>query len=36
VALGDGFDFMFRVDTPVGQVPTILSQLDAIVTDLNK
>ena len=36
VALGDGFNFMFRVDTPVGQVPAILAQLDAIVTDLNK
>jgi multiple sugar transport system substrate-binding protein len=36
VALGDGFTFMFRVDTPVGQVPTMLAQLDAIVTDLNK
>ncbi len=36
VALGDGFNFMFRVDTPVGQVPTILAQLDAVVTDLNK
>ncbi len=35
VALGDGFNFMFRVDTPTGQVPTILAQLDAIVTDLN-
>jgi len=36
VALGDGFSFMFRVDTPVGQVPSILAQLDAIVTDLNQ
>jgi ABC-type glycerol-3-phosphate transport system substrate-binding protein len=36
VALGDGFNFMFRVDTPVGQVPSMLAQLDAIVTDLNK
>ena len=36
VALGDGFNFMFRVDTPVGQVPSILAQLDAVVTDLNK
>ena len=36
VALGDGFTFMFRVDTPVGQVPTVLSQLDAIVRDLNQ
>jgi multiple sugar transport system substrate-binding protein len=36
VALGEGFNFMFRVDTPVGQVPVILAQLDALVTDLNK
>jgi multiple sugar transport system substrate-binding protein len=36
VALGDGFNFMFRVDTPVGRVPAILSQLDAIVADLNE
>ncbi|MDK1028494.1 MAG: extracellular solute-binding protein [Anaerolineae bacterium] len=36
VALGDGFNFMFRVDTPVGQVPAILAQLDAIVRDLNE
>jgi multiple sugar transport system substrate-binding protein len=36
VALGDGFTFMFRVDTPVGQVPVILAQLDAVVADLNK
>lgn len=36
VALGDGFNFMFRVDTPVGQVPSILAQLDAIVRDLDK
>lgn len=34
VALGDGFTFMFRVDTPVGRVPEILAQLDAVVTDL--
>jgi multiple sugar transport system substrate-binding protein len=36
VALGDGFNFMFRVDTPVGRVPSILAQLDAVVRDLNK
>lgn len=35
VALGDGFNFMFRVDTPEGQVATILAQLDAVVRDLN-
>lgn len=36
VALGDGFSFMFRVDTPVGQVPSILAQLDSVVRDLNQ
>ena len=36
VALGDAFKFMFRVDTPVGQVPTILAQLDTLVRDLNQ
>jgi len=36
VALGDGFNFMFRVDTPEGRVPSILAQLDAIVRDLDK
>ncbi|MFZ5910931.1 MAG: extracellular solute-binding protein [Chloroflexota bacterium] len=36
VALGDGFAFMFRVDTPVGRVPEILAQLDAVATDLNE
>jgi ABC-type glycerol-3-phosphate transport system substrate-binding protein len=36
VALGDGFTFMFRVDTPVGQVPAILAQLDTLVTELNQ
>ncbi len=36
VALGDGINFMFRVDTPVGQVPSILAQMDAVVRDLNQ
>lgn len=36
VALGDAFRFMFRVDTPVGQVPVILAQLDSVVADLKK
>lgn len=36
VALGDGFSYMFRVDTPIGQVPSILAQLDSVVRDLNK
>ncbi|GAB4505467.1 MAG: hypothetical protein Fur0043_24630 [Anaerolineales bacterium] len=36
VALEDGFTFMFRVDTPVGRVPEILAQLDAVAADLNK
>ena len=36
VMLGDGFNHMFRVDVPTGQVPAILAQMDAIVSDLNK
>ena len=36
VALGDGFDFMFRINLPVGQVATILAQLDTAVKDLTK
>ncbi len=36
VMLGDGFNQMFRVDVPTGQVPAILAQMDAIVTDLKK
>ncbi len=35
-ALGDGFTFMFRVDTPAGRVPEILAQLDDVATDLSK
>jgi multiple sugar transport system substrate-binding protein len=34
LVLGDGFDFMFRVDTPVGQVATILADMDKAVRDL--
>ena len=36
VMLGDGFNHMFRVEVPTGQVPAILAQMDAIVSDLNK
>jgi len=36
VMLGDGFNQMFRVDVPTGQVPAILAQMEAIVTDLGK
>lgn len=36
VAIGDGFNHMFRVNLPSGQVPTILAQLDALVADLAK
>ncbi len=36
VAIGDGFDHMFRVNLPVGQVATILAQLDSFVRDLTK
>ena len=34
LVLGDGFDFMFRVDMPVGQVATILADMDKAVKDL--
>lgn len=34
--LGDGFDFMFRVNTPVGQIAAILAQMDLTVHDLPK
>ncbi len=34
LVLGDGFDFMFRVDMPVGQVPVILADMDRAVQDL--
>jgi multiple sugar transport system substrate-binding protein len=36
VVLGDGFDFMFRINMPVGQVATILAQMDTAVKDLTK
>ena len=34
VVLGDGFDFMFRVNVPVGQVASILADMDKAVGDL--
>ncbi|MEW6241675.1 MAG: hypothetical protein AB1564_12785, partial [Chloroflexota bacterium] len=34
--LGDGFNFMFRVGTPSGQVPVILRQMDEAVADLRE
>jgi ABC-type glycerol-3-phosphate transport system substrate-binding protein len=36
VALGDGFDFMFRTNLPIGQVATVLAQMDAVVRDVAK
>lgn len=36
LVVGDGFDFMFRVNLPVGQVATILAQMDTAVKDLTK
>ena len=36
VVLGDGFDFMFRINMPVGQVATILADMDRAVQDLTK
>jgi ABC-type glycerol-3-phosphate transport system substrate-binding protein len=34
LVLGDGFEFMFRVDMPVGQVAAILADMDRAVEDL--
>jgi len=34
LVLGDGFEFMFRIDTPVGQVATLLADMDKAVQDL--
>jgi ABC-type glycerol-3-phosphate transport system substrate-binding protein len=34
VAVGDGFNEMFRVNMDIGQVPTILAYLDSFVRDL--
>ncbi len=34
LVLGDGFEFMFRVNMPVGQVPVILADMDRAVQDL--
>lgn len=36
LVLGDGFDFMFRVNMPVGQVATILADMDRVVKDLSE
>jgi ABC-type glycerol-3-phosphate transport system substrate-binding protein len=36
LVLGDGFDFMFRINMPVGQVATILADMDKAVQDLTK
>ena len=36
LVMGDGFDFMFRVDMPVGQVAAILADMDKAVQDLTK
>jgi ABC-type glycerol-3-phosphate transport system substrate-binding protein len=36
LVLGDGFDFMFRVNMPVGQVAVILADMDRAVEDLTK
>lgn len=34
LVLGDGFEYMFRVNMPVGQVPVILADMDRAVGDL--
>jgi hypothetical protein len=34
--LGDGFDHIFRVDMPSGQVAKVLAEMDRGVTDISK
>ena len=36
IMLGDGFNHMYRVNTPSGQVPAILAQMEAMAKDLSK
>jgi multiple sugar transport system substrate-binding protein len=36
VMLGDGFDHMYRVNLPSGQVAATLAEMDALAKDLNK
>ncbi len=36
VMLGDGFDQMYRVNVPSGQVAAILAQMESLARDLNK
>jgi hypothetical protein len=36
VMLGDGFNQMFRVSLPSGQVPAILAQMESTAHDLDR
>ena len=36
IMLGDGFNHMYRVNTPSGQVPAILAEMENLSKDLNK
>jgi multiple sugar transport system substrate-binding protein len=36
VMLGDGFDHIFRVDMPSGQIAVVLAEMDRTVTDISK
>ena len=36
IMLGDGFDHMYRVNVPSGQVAAILAQMESLAKDLNK
>jgi multiple sugar transport system substrate-binding protein len=36
IMIGDGFTHMYRVNTPSGQVPAILAQMETIATGLEK
>jgi len=36
IMLGDGFEHMYRINLPSGQVPAVLAQMEAVSRELNK
>ena len=36
IMLGDGFEHMYRINVPSGQVPAVLAQMESVSRDINK
>jgi multiple sugar transport system substrate-binding protein len=36
IMLGDGFEHMYRVNVPSGQVPAVLARMESVARDMNK